>query len=104
MFFLSKRKKYSREFADYVSKMVVLDGRKIIDICEELDISYGTLRHWVGDYRKKQKQAEGEKQKRLLSATEYQELYEKERRARLEMEEENEILKKAMHIFTQEKE
>lgn len=105
MFILTKnRKKYSTEFREYVTKLVVLDGHKLIDISDKLDIPYGTLKRWVQSYRRKQKQAEKEKQNQLLTATEYKELFEKERRKRLEIEEENEILKKAMHIFTQAKE
>ena len=99
-----KHKSYSTEFKEYVTKMVVLDGHKMTDMCGKLDIPYSTLKRWVADYRKEQQEAEKENQKQLLTATEYKELYEKERQNRLEIEEENEILKKAMHIFTQVKE
>lgn len=99
-----KHKSYSVEFREYVTKMVVLDGQKITDMSEKLDIPYGTLKRWVQSYKNKQKKAEQENQKQLLTATEYKELYEEEHQSRIEMEEENEILKKAMHIFTQEKE
>ncbi|RYG71912.1 hypothetical protein EU245_12320 [Lentibacillus lipolyticus] len=95
---------YSVEFSEYVTKMVVLDGHKMTEMSEKLDIPYGTLKRWVQSYRNKQKKAEKESQNQLLTATEYKELYEKERQGRIEIEEENEILKKAMHIFTQEKE
>ena len=94
---------YSVEFKEYVTKMVVLDGHSVREICEKLDVPYGTLRHWVQAYKTKQKAMEKEGKRQLLTATEYKELYEKERRDRLEIEEENDILKKAMHIFTQEK-
>lgn len=97
-------KSYSVEFREYVTKMVVLDGHKMTDLCERLDIPYGTLKRWVQSYRNKQRQAEIEGQNQLLTATEYKELYEKERKKMLDLQEENEILKKAMHIFTQEKE
>jgi len=93
---------YSVEFKEYVTKMVVLDGHKMTDISEKLDIPYGTLKRWVQSYKRKQKKAEKENQAQLLTATEYKELYEKERQSRLAIEEENDILKKAMHIFTQE--
>ena len=84
--------------------MVVLDGHKIINVANELNIPYGTLRRWVSSYRKRQREAKKEAQNQLLTATEYKELYEKERKKKLEVQEENEILKKAMHIFTQKKE
>jgi transposase len=97
------RRTYSQEFKEYVSKLVVQDGRKLVDICQELDIPYHTLQKWTADYKKKQQAAEQSKQSQLLTASEYKELYEAERRKKLELEEEVAILKKAMHIFTIEK-
>lgn len=96
-------KTYGVEFKEYVTKMVVLDGHNIKEISEKLSVPYGTLKRWVQAYRKRQREAEKEGQRQLLTATEYKELYEKERRKKLDLEEENDILKKAMHIFTQEK-
>lgn len=101
---MENHKSYSPEFRAYVAKMVILDGHKATDISKQLNIPYGTLKRWVQRYRKKQKEAEKGTQDQLLTATEYKELYEKERQNRLDIEEENEVLKKAMHIFTQEKE
>ncbi|MFG6120814.1 transposase [Thalassobacillus sp. B23F22_16] len=99
-----KMKSYSSEFKEYVAKMIVLDGHKMTDICHKLNLPYGTVKRWVGSYRDKQKNAEKEEQNQLLTASEYKEMYEKERQEKLEAQEEAEILKKAMHIFTQEKE
>ena len=98
-----EQRKYPSEFKEYVSKLIVLDGRKIVDVCKELNIPYDTLQKWVSGFRKKQQEAEKEKQNQLLTASEYKQLYEAERLKRLETEEENTILKKAMHIFTLEK-
>ncbi|MDN3017986.1 transposase [Paenibacillus sp. BSR1-1] len=98
-----KHKNYPTEFKEYVSKLIVHDGRKQVDVCNELKIPYDTLHKWVSSYRKKQQDAEKAKQDQLLTASEYKELFEAERLKRLEIEEENVILKKAMHIFTQEK-
>ncbi|WP_419881538.1 transposase [Peribacillus sp. B-H-3] len=97
------QKKYPAEFREYVCKLIHLDGRKLVDVSSELDISYSTLQKWIGAYRKKQNQIEKEKQSPYLTASEYKELYEAEKAKKLELEEENDILKKAMHIFTQEK-
>lgn len=99
----TKKNSYSVEFREYVTKMVVLDGHKMTDVCAKLDIPYGTLKRWVLHYKNERKKEEKEKQNSLLTATEYKELYEKEKKSKLDLEEENEILKKAMHIFTQEK-
>ncbi|WP_461176394.1 transposase, partial [Virgibacillus ainsalahensis] len=74
-----KYKTYSTEFMEYVTKMVVLDGHKQTDISNKLDIPYGTIRRWVQAYRDRQKKAEKEKQNQLLTASEYKDLYEKER-------------------------
>lgn len=95
---------YAPEFREYVAKLIVQDGRKMTDISRELDVPYNTLQKWVRDYRKRLKDAEKAAQDQLLSASEYRKLYEEERRKLLDLQEENEILKKAMHIFTQEKE
>lgn len=100
---MAKQKTYSPEFRDYVTKLVVLDGRKQTDISRELDIPYDTLQKWVKRYRKLERDAELARQNHLLSASEYREMYEAERLMRLEMEEEIAILKKAMHIFAQKK-
>jgi transposase len=100
---MAKKKTYPKEFKDYVTKLVVLDGRKIVDTCEELNIPYDTLQKWVASYRKQQQEAELSRQSKLFTASEYKEMYEAERRKNLEMEEEMAILKKAMHIFAQEK-
>jgi transposase len=97
------KKSYPKEFKQFVCKLVVLDGRKLVDVSEELNIPYDTLQKWVSTYRKEKEEAEKSRRNQLLTASEYKELYEAERRKNLEMEEENAILKKAMHIFTQEK-
>lgn len=97
------QRKYPVEFREYVTKLVVLDGRKLVDVCHELQIPYDTLQKWTSSFRKRQQDEETERQTRLLTASEYKELYEAERLRKLELEEENAILKKAMHIFTQEK-
>jgi transposase len=96
-------KKYPTEFKEYVSKLIVVDGKKMVDICKELKLPYDTVQKWVSLYKKRQQDAEKARQDQLLTASEYKDLYEAERIKRLEMEEENAILKKAMHIFTQEK-
>jgi transposase len=100
---MAQQKKYPKEFKEFVTKLIVLDGRKMVDVSQELKIPYDTLQKWVSFYRKQQQDAEKSRQNKLLTASEYKELYEAERRKNLEMEEENAILKKAMHIFTQEK-
>ena len=96
------KRSYPVEFKSYVSKLIVQDGRKMVDVSKELDIPYDTIQKWVLKYRNKLREAEKNKQDKLLTATEYRELYDEERQKNLDLQEENEILKKAMHIFTQE--
>ncbi|MCE7791171.1 transposase [Salipaludibacillus sp. CUR1] len=96
-------KNHDPQFREYVAKRIVLDGHRLVDVSRDLGIPYSTLQKWVKRYRDDQKKEEKEAQNRLLTASEYKELYEKERQEKLELQEENEIIKKAMHIFTQEK-
>lgn len=100
---MTKKRTYSPEFREYVSKLIVQDGRRIVDVSRELNIPYDTISKWVSKYRKKIREAEKESQNKLLSASEYKEMYEAELQEKLELQEEIEILKKAMHIFTQAK-
>src|SRR5699024_277122 len=104
VFHMTEKRSYPKEFKEYVTKMVVQDGRKIIAVRKELDIPYDTLQKWAAAYKKKQRTMDKEKQDKLLTATEYEASYKRELEEKLELQEENEILKKAMHIFTQEKE
>lgn len=100
---MTKKKSYSPEFREYVVKQIVLDGHKIVDVSQKLDIPYDTLQKWVYRFKKRQKEAALQAQNQLLTASEYKEMYEAEKRTKLELQEEIDILKKAMHIFTQEK-
>jgi transposase len=97
-----ENKRYPVEFKEYVAKLIEKDGRKLIDVSQELHIPYRTIQKWLNKYRQKLREAEKNNQSQLLTASEYKELYEAELRSKLELQEENEILKKAMHIFTQE--
>lgn len=98
-----KQNVYSPEFKKFVARQVILDGKKITDVAEGLSLPYGTLKRWVSDLRKEQLLAEKDRQQNLLTASEYKELLEKERRLRQDAEEEVAILKKAMHIFSQDR-
>ncbi|MFD2133908.1 transposase [Pseudogracilibacillus auburnensis] len=100
---MGKKRSYPGEFREYVSKLIVQDGRRIVDVSKELKIPYDTLQKWVASYRKQLQESEKATQNKLLTASEYKELYEAELQAKLDLQEENEILKKAMHIFTQAK-
>ncbi|MFB4163964.1 transposase [Alteribacillus sp. JSM 102045] len=95
-------KNHSKEFREFVAKQVIQDGRKITEMAQTLNIPYGTIKNWVQGMRKEYRKAENDRQEQLLTASEYKQLYEKERQEKLELQEENDIIKKAMHIFTQD--
>lgn len=88
---------YDQDFKNYVVKLVIEEGKKMKIVSREMDIPYGTVRYWVGEYRKKQEKD--------MNGTEYitQSEFKKREKELLnqikELEEEKEILKKAAHIF-----
>lgn len=96
---MAKNKTYDPVFKEYVSKLVVDDGRKMVDVSRELNLPYDTLTKWVGLYRRREQKAK----EQLLTASEYKKLYEEETKKKEDLQEEVEILKKAMRIFTQAK-
>jgi transposase len=88
---------YDYEMKQFVAKMIVEEGKKAAEVSREMDIPYGTLSRWVSDYRKKQaQQAEGLD---YITPSEHKKR-EKELLDRIkDLEEENAIIKKAVHIF-----
>lgn len=92
-------KHYEEEYKEYVSKMVVEEGRKATDLAYELEIPYGTLTKWVQAY-KKRNQHDGQREKYVTPKEHEKALSQKDKEIE-RLKEENAILKKAMHIFTQ---
>lgn len=98
------RKMYTPEYKAYVVKLVLDEGRKGAAVARELEIPYGTLIKWTEDERKKRNGTGPGEEEVPLTPSEYKKklaAYEKELRS---VHEENEILKKAMHIFTKNRE
>lgn len=96
------RKSYTPEYKQYVVKLVVEEGRKAMEVSRELEIPYGTMMKWVESERKKAGVPTEEDVP--LTPSEYKKrlaAYEKQLR---NVQEENDILKKAMHIFTKNQE
>ncbi|KGA95474.1 hypothetical protein AJ85_06230 [Alkalihalobacillus alcalophilus ATCC 27647 = CGMCC 1.3604] len=90
-------KVYDEDFKEYVSKLVVEEGRKVSEVSSELDIVDKTIYRWVKKYR--ERLALKEKESGYKTPSEY-EKREKELVKRLkDLEEENAIIKKAAHIF-----
>ena len=90
-------RKFDEDFKEYISKLVVEEGKKVTEVGSELDISNKSIYRWVKKYR--EKLAFKEKESNYKTPSEY-EKREKELLERLrELEEENAIIKKAAHIF-----
>jgi transposase len=82
----------------HLIKLVVEEGRKQIDVSREMDISVSSLRRWIREYRNKlqaEQNVEG-----YLTPTEQLKQQRALENEIQELREENEILKKAMHIFS----
>ncbi len=101
-------KRYDLEFKEYVSRMVLEEGRTVSELSRELNISRTTLSGWLQDYKKKVGWFEEHEQKKkdqepvvYKTPTDY-EKEGKEKDKKIErLEKENRILKKAMHVFTE---
>ena len=91
-------KRSTPEYRDYIVKLVVDEGRKATQLAFELGIGESTIRRWVKEYRdQKAAETQGIQYVTPTELKRVQNDYEKKLRA---LEEENAILKKAMHIFT----
>lgn len=100
---MKKYNSYDSGFKEYVLKLIVQDGRGIVDVSKEFSIPYDTLSKWVRAYRKTEGETVSEAQNQLLTASEYKDLYEAELKEKQDLQEEIEILKKAMHTFSKAK-
>ena len=90
-------KRSTPEYRDYIVKLVVEEGRKATQLAFELGIGESTIRRWVKEYRdQKAAETQGVQYVTPTELKRVQNEYEKKLRA---LEEENAILKKAMHIF-----
>jgi transposase len=91
-------KHYTQEYKDYVSKLIVEEGRKASDLAYELEISAKTISRWVAAYRVQINV--GKTSENYITPTELEKLKKQHDKELQQLREENEILKKAMHIFT----
>lgn len=94
-------KHHSNEYREFVAKMVVDEGRKATDVAYELDISYASIMRWVKNYKEKKVAKQSPEYITPSELDTLKKQHEKELKA---LREENEILKKAMHIFTKKQE
>ena len=88
-----KRKSYNEEFRREAIRHLEETGKPLTQLAAELDVGVTTLSNWKQLYSKKQKKEQ------MQPLVDYERLQQLER-ANRELQEENEILKKAMHFFT----
>lgn len=96
---MSKMGKHHKpEYKEYVAKLVVEEGREVPSLSYEIDIPIGTIRNWVRKYREKKNRLKGTGEQ-LTTPADLQQEIQKLRKQNEELQETNEILKKAMHVF-----
>jgi transposase len=91
-------KHHDSEYKEYVSKLIVEEGRVAREVAYELELSYSTVGKWVSEYKKKIKN--GTDKEKYITPGELEKLQKQHEKVLQQLREENEILKKAMHIFT----
>ena len=89
---------HSQEYKEYVAKLIVEEGRKASQVAFELELSPKTVSRWVAAYRAKTNV--GKSGENYITPTELERLKKQHEKELQKLKEENEILKKAMHIFT----
>lgn len=92
-------KKYDRDFKIQTVELVISKEKTVAQLSRELEISENTLYRWVSEYKEDPKNAfrgKGQLKPEDKSTLELQ----KQIR---DLEEENNILKKAMHIFAKDR-
>lgn len=93
------RQQYNETFKREVVKYVQDQTKSIEQLADELNINAGTLRNWVGKYREFEK----EPVNHVETVRQQSQLIEHQQHEIDELKEEIAILKKAMHIFSKER-
>lgn len=91
-----KRQHYSEEFRRKTIEHLEQTHKTVTQLSRELDIGLTTLSNW------KQKYGGNKKDKATQPLVDYEKMKKLEQQNR-ELQEENEILKKAMHFFTKDR-
>lgn len=86
------RKRVDAQTKEVIIKSVTEDGAKVADIAGRYDVGPSTIHRWVKEYRESLTGLVSESEAEKIKA-----VYEKKIRA---LEEENEILRKAIHVFS----
>lgn len=92
-------KKYDKEFKLQTIQMIQEEGKTVAQVARELGISDNTLYRWMAEYKKDGAQAfPGSGQLKADDKA----MRDLQKRLR-DLEEENDILKKAMHYFAKDR-
>lgn len=86
------------EYREYVAKLIVEEGRVATELAYELELPYSTIRKWAASYREKIESETNPAE--YVTPKELESLRKQHENQVQQLKEENEILKKAMHIFT----
>ncbi|MDP1417732.1 transposase [Peribacillus simplex] len=91
-------KHHDKDFKIYAARLVLEEGRKPRELAEELNISIPTLRNWINIYKETNEEGSAD----FSNGFSVLSLKEEKDKIIRDLQEENEILKKAMHIFTKQ--
>lgn len=111
-------KQYDQEYKTYVCRLVIEEGRKIAELARELNISRSALSNWLRAYKEQtgwyeaqaelraeeERHAQQQALRSLKTASDYEHDIKQLQKELERINEENAILKKAMHVFTQVRE
>ena len=92
------KREYTPEFKQQCCRLVVRDKKKMTEVYKQFELDRQTLHRWVEEYRELGDNAFVDKSLVPASA-----MIKKLERKNRELEEENEILKKAIAYFTPKK-
>lgn len=92
---VKKRKKYSKEFKEDVLNILKTGEKSVSVLSRELDIAEGIIYRWY-------KQIEGKKEKVTEKVSDQDKEIRELRKKLAETEEERDILKKALSIFSKQ--
>jgi len=93
-----KKRDFKPEFKQYCCRQIDNDGKTVTQVCKEFDLDRQTLHRWLSDFRELGKNAFTDKS--LVTASAQVRKLERENRR---LEEEIEILKKAIAYCAQKK-
>ncbi len=92
---IEKRKRYSKEYKEDVVNMIKTGDKSVVELSKDLEISTGLLYRWYKQYN-------GTDNKREKIVTEKDKELRELRKKLADTEEERDILKKVINIFSKE--